>query len=131
YMKEIIDKGHLYIARPPLYLVKKGKESKYAWTEEERALFTAELGKGKEDSVHLQRYKGLGEMNAEQLWETTMDPARRILKQVFIEDLGSAQPRVTEEGFVYNDLFEILMGDDVPPRRKFIEDHAVYANIDI
>ncbi len=131
YMKEIIDKGHLYIARPPLYLLKRGKESKYAWDEEQRAAFTAELGKGKEDSVHIQRYKGLGEMNAEQLWETTMDPTRRILKQVFIEELATAGPRVTEDGYIYNDLFEILMGDDVPPRRKFIEDHAVYANIDI
>ena len=131
YMKEIIDKGHLYIARPPLYLLKRGKESKYAWDEEQRAAFTAELGKGKEDSVHIQRYKGLGEMNAEQLWETTMDPTRRILKQVFIEKLDTTGPRVTEDGYIYNDLFEILMGDDVPPRRKFIEDHAVYANIDI
>jgi DNA gyrase subunit B len=129
YMREIIDRGHLYIARPPLYLLKRGKESKYAWTEEERASFTAELGKGKEDSVHIQRYKGLGEMNAEQLWETTMDPARRILKQVYIEDFDPAHRKMELNG--YNDLFEILMGDDVPPRRSFIEDHAIYANIDI
>ncbi len=129
YMKEIIEKGHLYIARPPLYLLKRGKEAKYAWDEEQRAAITAELGKGKEDSVHIQRYKGLGEMNAEQLWETTMDPERRILKQVFIEDFDPAQRRIELNG--YNDLFEVLMGDDVPPRRLFIEDHAVYANIDI
>lgn len=129
YMKEIIEKGHLFIARPPLYLLKRGKESRYAWDEEQRAEITAELGKGKEDSVHIQRYKGLGEMNAEQLWETTMDPERRILKQVFIEDFDPAQRRIELNG--YNDLFEVLMGDDVPPRRLFIEDHAVYANIDI
>jgi DNA gyrase subunit B len=133
YMKEIIDKGHLYIARPPLYLLKKGKEAKYAWDEEQRAAITAELGKGKEDSVHIQRYKGLGEMNAEQLWETTMDPARRILKQVSLEGFGETALSYDIEGkkYVYKDLFEVYMGDDVPPRRKEIEDHAVYANIDI
>ncbi len=133
YMKELIEKGHLYIARPPLYLLKKGKDSKYAWDEQERVAAIEELGKGKEDSVHIQRYKGLGEMNAEQLWETTMDPERRILKQVFIDDFESANKAYEIEGkqYVYKDLFEVLMGDDVPPRRAFIESHATYANIDI
>jgi DNA gyrase subunit B len=133
YMRELIEKGHLYIARPPLYLLKKGKEARYAWDEKERAAFTAEIGKGNEDSVHVQRYKGLGEMNAEQLWETTMDPERRILKQVFIEEFESANKAYDIDGkqYVYKDLFEVLMGDDVPPRRAFIESHATYANIDI
>lgn len=120
YMVELIQNGHLFIARPPLYLVKKGKEAKYAWNEKERLAIVEELGKGKEDSVHIQRYKGLGEMNAEQLWETTMDPARRILSRVDIEDASNASY-----------YFSILMGEDVPPRRDFIEKHAVYANIDI
>jgi DNA gyrase subunit B len=133
YMKRIIEEGYLYIARPPLYLVKKGKEQKYAWNDEERNLYIQELGKGKEDSVHIQRYKGLGEMNAEQLWETTMNPEKRNLHRVSIEDLGSSLLNYSIDGkeYSYKDLFEVLMGDDVPPRRKFIEDHAVYAKIDI
>lgn len=120
YMPEIISNGYLYIARPPLYLVRKGKESRYAWNEKERKEIVEALGKGREDSVHIQRYKGLGEMNAEQLWETTMNPETRTLSRVTIEDASSASY-----------YFSILMGDDVPPRREFIETHAVYANIDI
>ncbi len=116
YMNDIIKNGHLYIATPPLYLVKKGKEQRYCWNDQEREAVTAELGtKG----VSLQRYKGLGEMNAEQLWETTMNPASRILRQVTIESAVEADR-----------IFSMLMGDDVPPRREFIEKHAKYAKID-
>ena len=120
YMKELIEKGYLYIATPPLYQVKKGKQSVYCWTEEERLKAIEELGKGKDSSVNVQRYKGLGEMNAEQLWTTTMSPETRILQQVTIDN-GAEADRV----------FSMLMGDDVPPRRAFIEENATYANIDI
>ncbi|MCW0481427.1 DNA topoisomerase (ATP-hydrolyzing) subunit B [Gaoshiqia sediminis] len=119
FMNELIMKGHLYIATPPLYLVKKGKKEEYAWTEQQRLRLIDEWGEGKESSVHVQRYKGLGEMNAEQLWETTMDPERRTLRQVTIESAAEA-----------DHIFSMLMGDEVPPRRQFIEDHAIYANID-
>ncbi len=119
YMREIIEKGYLYIATPPLYLVKKGKEKRYAWTEEEMRKLIEELGKGNPNSVTVQRYKGLGEMNAEQLWETTMNPETRILRQVTIENASEADR-----------IFSMLMGEEVEPRRKFIEEHAVYANID-
>ena len=114
-MKELIENGHVYIATPPLYLVKKGKQERYCWTEKERDEISAEFGKG----VHIQRYKGLGEMNAHQLWETTMNPDTRILRQVSIENAAEADR-----------VFSMLMGDDVPPRREFIERHATYANID-
>ena len=114
-MKELIENGHVYIATPPLYLVKKGKQERYCWTEEERDKISAEFGKG----VHIQRYKVLGEMSDVQLWETTMNPDTRILRQVSIENAAEADR-----------VFSMLMGDDVPPRREFIERHATYANID-
>ncbi|MDQ3290848.1 MAG: type IIA DNA topoisomerase subunit B, partial [Bacteroidota bacterium] len=119
YMRELIDNGHIYIALPPLYLVKKGKEERYCWTEQDRIEAIQELGKGKEDSVGVQRYKGLGEMNPEQLWVTTMRPETRSLKQVTIESAAEA-----------DHLFSMLMGDEVAPRRDFIERNAKYANID-
>ncbi|MCX6282033.1 MAG: DNA topoisomerase (ATP-hydrolyzing) subunit B [Bacteroidetes bacterium] len=120
YMKELIENGHVYIATPPLYLIKKGNKQEYCWTEEERIRIISEFsGNGKESGVHLQRYKGLGEMNAEQLWSTTMDPQFRTLRQVTIEN-GTEADRI----------FSMLMGDDVPPRREFIEKNAKYANID-
>lgn len=120
YMKELVEQGYVYIAQPPLYLVKKGKEQEYAYSEEQRKFWVEKLGGGKEDSVTIQRYKGLGEMNADQLWETTMDPARRTLKQVTIESAAEADR-----------IFSMLMGDDVAPRREFIESHAKYAKIDV
>jgi DNA gyrase subunit B len=120
HMEDLIKKGHLFIATPPLYLVKKGKTERYCWTEEERRAITEELGKGKDGSVHVQRYKGLGEMNAEQLWETTMNPQNRTLRLVTIESAAEADR-----------IFSMLMGDDVPPRREFIEKHAKYARIDV
>lgn len=120
YMNDLINEGYLYIATPPLYLVKKGKEERYCWNEEQRAAAIDEIGKGREGSVHIQRYKGLGEMNAEQLWETTMNPATRLLRQVTIASAAEADR-----------IFSMLMGDEVPPRREFIEKHAKYARIDI
>jgi len=120
YMKELIENGYVYIATPPLYLIKKGNIERYCWTEEERINIVAELSKdGSDKGIHIQRYKGLGEMNAEQLWSTTMDPERRILRQVKIEN-GTEADRI----------FSMLMGDDVAPRREFIERNARYANID-
>jgi DNA gyrase subunit B len=119
YMKELIENGHIYIATPPLYLVKKGKSEKYCWSEEEREAAVQELGQGKEAGVVIQRYKGLGEMNAEQLWGTTMNPDTRTLRQVTIDSAAEA-----------DHIFSMLMGDEVPPRREFIERHAKYANID-
>ncbi len=120
YMKELIENGHIYIAQPPLYLVKRQKEERWCYNELQRDQAVAELAKeGKTDSVHIQRYKGLGEMNAEQLWSTTMDPDKRTLKQVTMDSAAEADR-----------IFSMLMGDDVPPRREFIEANAKYANID-
>ncbi len=121
YMPELIEKGYIYIATPPLYLVKKGKEQRYCWNDKERDTAIQEIkGAGKEGSVHVQRYKGLGEMNAEQLWSTTMNPEFRTLRQINIENAASA-----------DHTFSMLMGDDVPPRREFIEANAKYAKVDI
>ncbi len=119
YMKDLVEMGYLYIATPPLYQVKKGKQSTYCWSEDERVAAMNELGKGSEKGVSVQRYKGLGEMNAEQLWETTMNPETRTLQQVTIDNSAEADR-----------IFSMLMGDDVPPRRAFIEENATYANID-
>lgn len=120
YMQDLIRGGNLFIATPPLYLVRKGKTERYCWTEEEREAAVAEMGQGKESSVNIQRYKGLGEMNAEQLWSTTMNPETRTLRQVTIESAAEA-----------DHIFSMLMGDEVPPRREFIETHARYAKIDV
>ena len=120
YMKELVEQGYIYIAQPPLYLVKKGKDQQYAYNEEQRKMWIDKLGGGKDDSVTIQRYKGLGEMNADQLWETTMDPSRRTLKRVTIESAAEADR-----------VFSMLMGDEVAPRREFIETHAKYAKIDV
>lgn len=119
YMFDLIKNGYVYLATPPLYLVKRGKEEIYCWTEEQREEAAARLGKGSDKGYTVQRYKGLGEMSETQLWETTMDPGRRRLRQITIDNAAEAER-----------TFSMLMGDDVPPRRKFIEDNAHYANID-
>lgn len=120
YMKELVEQGYVYLAQPPLYLVKKGKEQAYAWNEEDRKGWIEKFANGKEDSVNVQRYKGLGEMNAEQLWDTTMNPDTRTLKRVTIDSAAEADR-----------VFSMLMGDEVAPRREFIESHAKYARIDV
>ncbi|MEO7176915.1 MAG: toprim domain-containing protein, partial [Saprospiraceae bacterium] len=120
YMRELIEQGFVYIASPPLYMVKKGNQFRYCWNDTERKEAVAAYAKSEhDDSVKIQRYKGLGEMNADQLWETTMNPMERKLKQVNIEDLISTDR-----------TFSMLMGDEVPPRREFIEANAKYARID-
>ena len=119
YMRDLIDKGHLYIATPPLYLVRRGNSQRYCWNDIDREQAVAELGKGNDSSVVIQRYKGLGEMNAEQLWETTMNPESRTLRRITIENAALA-----------DSTFSMLMGDEVPPRREFIEKNAKYARVD-
>ena len=118
-MRPIIENGYLYLATPPLYKCTKGKTERYCWTDDQLRSFIQEFGRGDEKSVNVQRYKGLGEMMAEQLWETTMDPENRWLKQVNISDAAACDR-----------IFSMLMGEDVAPRREFIEKNATYANID-
>ncbi|RLD79224.1 MAG: DNA topoisomerase (ATP-hydrolyzing) subunit B [Bacteroidetes bacterium] len=119
YMHDLIENGYVYVATPPLYLIRRGKEERYCWTEEERTAVMKELSPDGEKGMHIQRYKGLGEMNAEQLWNTTMDPGFRTLRQITIDNATEADR-----------VFSMLMGDEVPPRREFIEKNAKYANID-
>ncbi|MCL4156664.1 UNVERIFIED_CONTAM: hypothetical protein GTU68_060883 [Idotea baltica] len=120
YMLPLVEQGYIYIAAPPLYQVKKGKKSVYCWSEEERLAAIEAYGGFENNSIKVQRYKGLGEMNASQLWETTMDPSERKLKKVNIDDMDESDR-----------IFSMLMGDEVPPRRAFIESHAQYANVDV
>jgi len=119
HMRQLLELGYLYIANPPLYLCKKGKVEEYCWDEQQRMAFINKYAAGEERQIHTQRYKGLGEMNAEQLWETTMNPEIRTLRQVSIDNAAEA-----------DHVFSMLMGEDVAPRREFIEENATYANID-
>ena len=120
YMKELIENGYIYIASPPLYLVKKGAKQQYAWNDDQRDLFIEQMGGEGKTGVGVQRYKGLGEMNADQLWDTTMNPEFRTMRQITIDSAAEADR-----------IFSMLMGDDVPPRREFIEKNAKYAKIDV
>ena len=120
HMRPLIEKGYVYIATPPLYLMKRGKNQEYCWNDAQRQAFIVKYADGNENAVTTQRYKGLGEMNAEQLWSTTMCPDNRTLRQVTIENAADADM-----------VFSMLMGEEVPPRREFIEENATYANIDV
>ena len=120
YMRPLVEGGYIYIAAPPLYQVKKGKKSVYCWNDKERTDAIDQFGGPDDNAIKTQRYKGLGEMNAGQLWETTMDPDTRILRQVTIQDYVDA-----------DSVFSMLMGDEVPPRRQFIEENAHYANLQV